>query len=86
MHIIFLTVHNYCIGIRKVDFMGKHNHNSYHSHEGELENQTKGTKIDIDINVTKIVKYACITSVFIVGIIFGLKAFSHMIKENNISL
>lgn len=43
-------------------------------------------KVDVSINVTKIVKYSCITSVLIIAIIFGTRTYINMpkiLKENN---
>ena len=42
------------------------------------DNATKPAVI-IEVNVTKIVKYACIASVLIIGIIFGTKCYSKIL-------
>lgn len=36
--------------------------------------------MSVDVNVTKIVKYVCITAVIIVSVIFGQMAFSDFVK------
>lgn len=41
----------------------------------------KNTNVDIDINVTKIVKYACVAGVVIVAVIFIEKAFKEFVKS-----
>ena len=38
--------------------------------------QTHGTCVHVEVNVTKIVKYVCITGIAIVGIIFGCSAWA----------
>lgn len=37
--------------------------------------------VKIEVNVTKIVKYVCITSVLIVGCIFGEKCFRDILQK-----
>ncbi|MFG6394028.1 MAG: hypothetical protein K1W24_07620 [Lachnospiraceae bacterium] len=39
------------------------------------------TQVNIDINVTKIVKYACIAGVVIVTVVFAEKAFKEFVKS-----
>lgn len=41
----------------------------------------KKTELNIDINVTKIVKYACVAGVVIVAVIFIEKAFKEFVKS-----
>lgn len=41
----------------------------------------KGTSLSIDINVTKIVKYVCMTGIIIVACIFGEKAFHDYMQK-----
>ncbi len=38
--------------------------------------------VTVNVDVTKIVKYTCITGVFIVGIIFGTRCYNKMLKYN----
>lgn len=45
--------------------------------------QTHGTSVHVEVNVTKIVKYVCITGIAIVGIIFGCSAWSEVQKGNS---
>jgi len=40
-----------------------------------------GSSVTVKVDVTKIVKYVCITSIFIVGIIFGTKCYQKMLAE-----
>jgi hypothetical protein len=40
-----------------------------------------GTSVNVNVDVTKIVKYACITGIFIVGIIFGTRCFNKMLEK-----
>lgn len=40
----------------------------------EYRDTEKGTSISVDVNVTQIVKYVCLTGVIIVACIFGEKA------------
>ena len=44
--------------------------------------QTHGTCVHVEVNVTKIVKYVCITGIAIVGIIFGCSACAEVQKGN----
>lgn len=46
----------------------------------KLDNETKPA-VTIEVNVTKIVKYACIASVLIIGIIFGTKCYCKILSE-----
>lgn len=39
------------------------------------------TQVNIDINVTKIVKYVCIAGVVIVTVVFAEKAFKEFVKS-----
>ena len=39
--------------------------------------------VTVNVDVTKIVKYTCITGVFIVGIIFGSRCYNKMLKHKN---
>ena len=41
----------------------------------------KKTNVNIDINVTKIVKYACIAGIVIESVIFTEKAFKEFVKS-----
>jgi len=41
----------------------------------------RGSKVDIKINVTEIVKYVCITGIAIVGIIFSSKCVRSFAKK-----
>ena len=41
----------------------------------------RGSKVDVKINVTEIVKYVCITGVAIVGIIFSSKCVRSFLKK-----
>lgn len=41
----------------------------------------KGTSITVLVDVTKIVKYSCITAICIVGIIFGTRCYHKMLEE-----
>lgn len=41
----------------------------------------KKTEVNIDINVTKIVKYACVAGIVIVAVIFMEKAFKEFVKS-----
>ena len=41
----------------------------------------RGSKVDVKINVTEIVKYVCITGIAIVGIIFGSKCVRSFAKK-----
>lgn len=40
-----------------------------------------GASVTVKVDVTKIVKYVCITGIFIVGIIFGTKCYQKMLEE-----
>lgn len=44
--------------------------------------QTHGTCVHVEVNVTKIVKYVCITGIAIVGIIFGCSTWAEVQKGN----
>lgn len=44
--------------------------------------QTHGASVHVEVNVTKIVKYVCITGIAIVGIIFGCSAWAKVQKGN----
>lgn len=44
--------------------------------------QTHGTSVHVEVNVTKIVKYVCITGIAIVGIIFGCSTWAKVQKGN----
>lgn len=37
--------------------------------------------VTVEVNVTKIVKYACIASVLIIGIIFGTTCYQKVLKQ-----
>lgn len=41
----------------------------------------KKSGVTVDVNVTRIVKYICIASVLIVGIIFGTRCYRDMLKK-----
>lgn len=41
----------------------------------------KETQVNIDVNVTKIVKYVCIAGAVVVALIFTEKAFKEFIKS-----
>jgi len=41
----------------------------------------RNTELNIDINVTKIVKYACIAGIVIVAVIFTENAFKEFVKS-----
>ncbi|MBH1940561.1 hypothetical protein I5677_06645 [Mobilitalea sibirica] len=43
-----------------------------------------GTSVTVKVDVSKIVKYACIAGVFIVGIIFGTRCYQKMLEEGYI--
>lgn len=45
------------------------------------EEKESGSVIKIEVNVTRIVKYVCMTGVLIVGIIFGCNAWSKMNQD-----
>ncbi len=42
--------------------------------------QTHGASVHVEVNVTKIVKYVCITGIAIVGIIFGCSTWAEVQK------
>lgn len=44
------------------------------------EEKTSGAMVKVEVNVTEIVKYVCLTGVLIVGIIFGCNAWSNAVK------
>ena len=41
-----------------------------------------GTSVTVKVDVTKIVRYACVASVFIIGIIFGTRCYNKMLDKN----
>ena len=41
----------------------------------------RNVSVNVNVDVPKIVKYACFTGVLIVGIIFGTKLFKNMLAE-----
>lgn len=45
------------------------------------EEQEGGVTVRVNVDVPKIIKYLCITSIIIVGIIFGTKTFKHMLEH-----
>ena len=45
--------------------------------------QETGTSVTIRVDVTKIVRYLCITGIFVVGIIFGTKFYLDLVKEKD---
>ncbi|CDC93042.1 unknown [Roseburia sp. CAG:380] len=45
--------------------------------------QTSGSSVHVEVNVTKIVKYVCLTGIAIVGIIFGCNAWAEVQKGNS---
>ncbi|WP_343210485.1 hypothetical protein [Anaerolentibacter hominis] len=53
----------------------------------ELQSFTPGTKedyrVDVTVDVTKIVKYCCVCAVCIVGIIFGVNTYIKMLREKD---
>lgn len=63
--------------------MGKHKHDKdYDMYEEEnYTKRSKGVRVDIDINVTRIMKYLCIAGVFIVAVIFGTRTIRSIINE-----
>lgn len=42
----------------------------------------KGSSVTVNVDVTKIVKYVCVTGVFIVGIIFGTRCYNRLLEQN----
>lgn len=40
-----------------------------------------GVSVNVQVNVTKIIKYLCVAGVLIVGIIFGIKCFNNMLTD-----
>lgn len=42
---------------------------------------TNGSAVTVKVDVSKIVKYVCISGVLIVGIIFGTKCFMKMLSD-----
>ncbi len=44
---------------------------------------SRGSSVADTINVTRIVKYACITGVLIVAIVFSTRCISNILKTNN---
>lgn len=44
-------------------------------------NMARNTELNIDINVTKIVKYTCLAGIAIVAVIFIEKAFKEFVKS-----
>jgi hypothetical protein len=53
------------------------------SHESCCSSKAADRSINVNVNVdvSKIVKYSCITGVLIVGIIFGTNAFKKMLEH-----
>lgn len=49
--------------------------------KNKLASKDEGANINIDIDVTNIVKYVCITSVFIIAIIFVTRTISKLFKS-----
>ena len=45
------------------------------------QEQEKGTSVTVRVDGTKIVRYLCITGIFVVGIIFGTRFYLDMLKE-----
>lgn len=43
----------------------------------------KGANVTVQIDVTKIVKYLCISAVLIVGIIFGTRCHKNLLTTDN---
>lgn len=54
--------------------MSKHDCCSHKENEANVN-------VNVIVDVPKIVKYACITGILIVGIIFGTKTFHKMLEE-----
>ncbi len=48
---------------------------------GKEVNMARNTELNIDINVTKIVKYTCLAGIAIVAVIFIEKAFKEFVKS-----
>jgi predicted type IV restriction endonuclease len=49
--------------------------------------EEKGNSVvRVEVDVTKIVKYVCLTGVFIVGIIFGCNAWSKVMKDGRLDM
>jgi hypothetical protein len=49
--------------------------------------EEKGNSVvRVEVDVTKIVKYVCLTGVFIVGIIFGCNAWSKVVKDGRLDM
>ncbi|MBB2183775.1 hypothetical protein H0486_12920 [Lachnospiraceae bacterium MD1] len=48
------------------------------------EKKDTGSSVNVNIDVTRIVKYVCISGVFIVGIIFGTKYFHKIVEDVNL--
>lgn len=44
-------------------------------------NENGGSSVNVSVDVTKIVKYACCSAIVIVGIIFGTKCYQKMIDS-----
>jgi hypothetical protein len=44
-----------------------------------------GSSVTVKVDVTKIVRYVCVSAIFIVGIIFGTRCY-HQILDNNHSM
>jgi hypothetical protein len=40
-----------------------------------------GSSVTVKVDVTRIVKYLCVSGIFIVGIIFGTKCYQKMLQE-----
>ncbi len=49
--------------------------------ENDCNKEGNGSMVKIEVNVTKIVKYVCITGVLIVGCIFGEKCFRDFVEN-----
>jgi len=41
-----------------------------------------GAIVTVKVDVTKIVKYVCVASVFIIGIIFGTRCYNKILDKN----
>lgn len=49
--------------------------------KNSLGESQSGTNVHVNVDVTKIVKYSCITSVLVLFIIFGSKVLNQMLKK-----
>ena len=45
------------------------------------QEQEKGTSVTVRVKKKKIVRYLCITGIFVVGIIFGTRFYLDMLRE-----